>query len=73
VLCITHLPQIAAAADRHFLVEKTQGEMSEARVDQLDPDAALEELVRMLGADVGDADALALAVSLRGAHASPST
>ena len=66
VLCITHLPQIAAAADRHFLVEKTQGETSEAHVEQLDPDAALEELVRMLGADAGDADARALAISLRG-------
>ena len=66
VLCITHLPQIAAAADRHFLVEKTQGEMSEAHVEQLDPDAALEELVRMLGADAGDSDARALAISLRG-------
>ncbi|MDX6571716.1 MAG: repair protein RecN, partial [Gaiellales bacterium] len=66
VLCITHLPQIAAAADRHFLVEKTQGETSEAHVEQLDADAALEELVRMLGADAGDADARALAISLRG-------
>jgi DNA repair protein RecN (Recombination protein N) len=71
VLCITHLPQIAAAADRHFLVEKTQGETSEAHVAELDPDEALEELVRMLGADAGDADARALAVSLRGnAHSS---
>jgi DNA repair protein RecN (Recombination protein N) len=70
VLCITHLPQIAAAADRHFLVEKTQGETSEAHVAQLDADEALEELVRMLGADVGDTDARALAVSLRGAHSS---
>ena len=35
VLCITHLPQIAAAADRHFLVEKTQGETSEAHVAEL--------------------------------------
>ena len=70
VLCITHLPQIAAAADRHFLVEKTQGETSEAHVTQLDADEALEELVRMLGADVGDSDARALAISLRGAHSS---
>jgi DNA repair protein RecN (Recombination protein N) len=70
VLCITHLPQIAAAADRHFLVEKTQGETSEAHVTELDSDEALEELVRMLGADAGDADARALAVSLRGAHSS---
>jgi DNA repair protein RecN (Recombination protein N) len=67
VLCITHLPQIAAAADRHFLVEKTQGATSEAHVAELSPDAALEELVRMLGADAGDTDARALAVSLRGA------
>ena len=70
VLCITHLPQIAAAADRHFLVEKTQGATSEARVAELSPDAALEELVRMLGADAGDSDARALAVSLRGAATS---
>ncbi len=67
VLCITHLPQIAAAADRHFLVEKTQGATSEARVAELSSDDALEELVRMLGADAGDTDARALAVSLRGA------
>jgi DNA repair protein RecN (Recombination protein N) len=67
VLCITHLPQIAAAADRHFLVEKTQGATSEARVAELSSDDALEELVRMLGADAGDTDAHALAVSLRGA------
>ncbi len=53
VLCITHLPQIAAAADRHFLVEKTQGATSEAHVAELAPDEALEELVRMLGADAG--------------------
>ncbi len=70
VLCITHLPQIAAAADRHFLVEKTQGATSEARVAELSPDEALEELVRMLGADAGDTDARALAVSLRGAATS---
>ena len=66
VLCITHLPQIAAAADRHFLVEKTQGATSEAHVAELSADEALEELVRMLGADAGDSDARALAVSLRG-------
>ena len=62
---------LAAAADRHFLVEKTQGETSEAHVAELSSDDALEELVRMLGADAGDTDARALAVSLRGnAHSS---
>ncbi|MEO9175104.1 MAG: DNA repair protein RecN [Gaiellales bacterium] len=65
LLCITHLPQIAALADRHFRVVKTAGEPSETRIDALSGDAVIEELVRMLGADVGDLDARALATSLR--------
>jgi DNA repair protein RecN (Recombination protein N) len=65
LLCITHLPQIAALADRHFRVLKTAGTPSETRIDQLEGDAVTEELVRMLGADVGDRDAFALATSLR--------
>ena len=67
LLCITHLPQIAALAERHFRVVKTAGEPSETRIDELAGDAVIEELVRMLGADVGDPDARALAVSLRSA------
>ena len=65
LLCITHLPQIAALAERHFRVVKTAGEPSETRIDELSGDGVIEELVRMLGADVGDPDARALAVSLR--------
>ena len=65
LLCITHLPQIAALADRHFRVVKTAGTPSETRIDQLAGDAVTEELVRMLGADAGDKDAFALATSLR--------
>jgi DNA repair protein RecN (Recombination protein N) len=71
LLCITHLPQIAALADRHFHVVKTAGEPSETRIDALSGDAVIEELVRMLGADVGDPDARALATSLMGT--SPAT
>ena len=41
------------------------GEPSETRIDELTGDAVIEELVRMLGADVGDPDARALAASLR--------
>ena len=66
LLCITHLPQIAALAERHFRVVKTAGEPSETRIDALEGDAVIEELVRMLGADAGDPDARALAASLRG-------
>jgi DNA repair protein RecN (Recombination protein N) len=65
LLCITHLPQIAALAERHFRVVKAAGEPSETRIDALTGDAVIEELVRMLGADAGDPDARALATSLR--------
>lgn len=55
VLCITHLPQVAAMADRHFTIVK-DGSSSPARtlVTALDGDGVVGELVRMLGADAGD-------------------
>jgi DNA repair protein RecN (Recombination protein N) len=50
VLCITHLPQIAAHADAHFRVEKrTRGGRTTARVVKLSPEQRVEELARMLG------------------------
>jgi DNA repair protein RecN (Recombination protein N) len=59
VLCITHLPQIAAMADRHFRIDKTAtGEVACTTVEQLDDGAVIEELCRMLGADSSDAGAL---------------
>jgi DNA repair protein RecN (Recombination protein N) len=54
VLCITHLPQIAALAETHFRVEK---DASLASVDPLEGDGVVEELVRMLGAEASDAGA----------------
>ncbi len=55
VLCITHLPQVAAHADRHFRIAKDgSGETAITTVTGLDGDAVLGELVRMLGADEGD-------------------
>jgi DNA repair protein RecN (Recombination protein N) len=55
VLCITHLPQVAALAARHFTIVK-DGSVSPARttVAPLDGDAVVGELVRMLGAEEGD-------------------
>jgi DNA repair protein RecN (Recombination protein N) len=55
VLCITHLPQVAALGARHFTIAK-DASMSPARttVAALDGDAVVGELVRMLGADAGD-------------------
>ncbi len=49
VLTITHLPQIATLADRHFRVEKVPGDPTHTRIEALDPDARREELERMLG------------------------
>ena len=58
MLCITHLPQIAALAERHFRIEKSpEGEVATASVEQLAEPAVVEELCRMLGADSEDAGA----------------
>jgi len=50
ILCITHLPQIAAMADTHFLIEKsTEGERTVTRVFPLENDAMTSELARLIG------------------------
>ena len=50
VLCVTHLPQIAAYADHHFHVEKTElGGRTETHVRELTGAARKDELARMLG------------------------
>ncbi len=55
VVCITHLPQIASLADRHFTIEKdTSGSTARTSVRELDRPAVVGELVRMLGAEGGD-------------------
>jgi DNA repair protein RecN (Recombination protein N) len=56
ILCITHLPQVAALADRHFTIAKdASAEPARTTVSTLDADEQLVgELVRMLGAGEGD-------------------
>ena len=50
VICITHLPQIASLADRHFtIVKDASGETALTTVTELDRGAVVGELVRMLG------------------------
>ncbi len=50
VLCVTHLPQIAAFADHHFHVEKTEiAGRTETHVVKLNAAARKDELARMLG------------------------
>ncbi len=56
MLCITHLPQIASLATRHFSIAKdTSSSPARATVSRLADEEVVSELVRMLGADdVGD-------------------
>jgi DNA repair protein RecN (Recombination protein N) len=49
VITITHLPQIAAVADRHFRVEKIPGDPTHTRIQRLGDDERKAELERMLG------------------------
>ena len=49
VVTITHLPQIASVAERHFRVEKLPGDPTHTRIDQLDDVERREELERMAG------------------------
>ena len=58
VLCITHLPQVAALAERHFRIEKhPEGDLARTEVALLQGDGVVEELCRMMGAEAGDAGA----------------
>ena len=55
VLCITHLPQVASLATRHFrVVKQTRAGLARADIERLARADLVGELCRMLGADVGD-------------------
>jgi DNA repair protein RecN (Recombination protein N) len=51
VITITHLPQIASVADRHFRVEKVLGDPTHTTIEELAEDERREELTRMLGGE----------------------
>lgn len=52
VLCVTHLPQIAALADTHYLIEKSvSGERTYTQVTPLDREGRKRELARLSGGD----------------------
>ena len=58
VLCITHLPQVASLASTHFRIAKdAAGAATLARVEAVEGEELLSEIVRMLGAERGDAAA----------------
>ena len=49
VICITHLPQVAAMADKHFLIEKSVvGNKTVSSITKMDEEERINELARML-------------------------
>lgn len=62
VICITHLPQLTAAADNHYLIKKdTDGDMARTTLTELDENGREEELARII--DGGTVTELALSHS----------
>jgi DNA repair protein RecN (Recombination protein N) len=51
VITITHLPQIATLADRHFRVEKVAGDPTHTTIEPLEDDERRDEVRRMLGGE----------------------
>lgn len=50
IICITHLPQIAAMADSHFLIEKSvENKNTYSKIHKLEEEDSVKELARMLG------------------------
>ena len=50
VICITHLPQIAAMADHHYLIEKrVNDEKTITEIEKLGSDREIDELARLIG------------------------
>jgi DNA repair protein RecN (Recombination protein N) len=50
VLCVTHLPQVAAQAHNHLQVQKTRGDAStQTRIERLSAQQRIDEIARMLG------------------------
>jgi DNA repair protein RecN (Recombination protein N) len=50
ILCVTHLPQVAAQAEHHLLVRKTTSKgQTHTRISPLHADERVQEVARMLG------------------------
>jgi DNA repair protein RecN (Recombination protein N) len=60
VLCITHLPQIAASGRTHFLIEKRlEGRRTATRVARLEGEDRIREIARMMGGTAAGEQAMA--------------
>ena len=60
ILCITHLPQIASKGQTHFLVQKrVRDKRTQTIISELDAEARVKEIARLLGGKVVSPEALA--------------
>jgi DNA repair protein RecN (Recombination protein N) len=60
ILCITHLPQIASKGRTHFLVDKkVKDRRTQTIISELDAEARVKEIARLLGGKVVSPEALA--------------
>ena len=64
IVCITHLPQIAAKADVHYKVYKDEGEQTETHILQLDEAGRVQEIAKMLSGECITDEAVRNAQSL---------
>lgn len=66
VICITHLPQIAAMADEHFMIEKeSSNDSTQTQIRPLERPQMIEEIARLLGSDTITDTALQSAEELK--------
>ena len=69
VMCVTHLPQVAACAHHQMFVSKLSGKQStETRIQNLGDEERIRELARLLAGDTVTESALANARELLGQH-----
>ncbi|MDD6328272.1 MAG: DNA repair protein RecN [Lachnospiraceae bacterium] len=67
VLCITHLPQIAAMADVHYLIDKTvENKKTITTIKMLDGEASIGEIARLLGGATITENTIASAREMKG-------
>ena len=65
VFCVTHMAQISAAADRHYIIEKeTKDERTHTMIRSLEKKEREEEVARLLSGDRNDKTSLELAARL---------
>ena len=55
VIVVTHLAQVAVAAQKHYLVRKSAGDVPETTLEEISGEARVAEVARMLSGDTGAA------------------